>query len=301
MMAGLPDISLDSPVTLHVDDLREEMDMCLSDRDRGVIFYFFLEKDCRNLVRLLKNPDAEVTLDGNYSMEQYKDLITSAREMNFNVHRYPAFMSEFARNYDYNKGTRGWFAEDAMQLAFYEYAMGCPNKMVRTWYGLNLDITNILTAMIARQNGWNVADYIQGESEVTEMILTNSAKDFNLSGEYDYVGDLMRIADCEDPVLKEKKIDALKWCWLDERTFFDPFSIEAVFAYLCKLDMLDRWEQLDPQKGKERFTQIVEDLRGEARVPAEFQVKSVTGAKAEDRLTPAGYNRDESGYNKSER
>ena len=301
LMAGLPDISLDSPVTLHVDDLREEMDMCLSDRDRGVIFYFFLEKDCRNLVRLLKNPDAEVTLDGNYSMEQYKDLITSAREMNFNVHRYPAFMSEFARNYDYNKGTRGWFAEDAMQLAFYEYAMGCPNEMVRTWYGLNLDITNILTAMIARQNGWNVADYIQGESEVTEMILTNSAKDFNLSGEYDYVGDLMRIADCEDPVLKEKKIDALKWCWLDERTFFDPFSIEAVFAYLCKLDMLDRWEQLDPQKGKERFTQIVEDLRGEARVPAEFQVKSVTGAKAEDRLTPAGYNRDESGYNKSER
>lgn len=279
MMAGLPEIELESRSTVSMTDLREEMDMSLSDADKKLIFYFFLENDCSNLVTLLKNPDAEIELNGNLSMEQYVDLITSAREMNFNVHRYPAFMSEFARNYNYNKDTKGWYAEDAMKYAFYEYAQTCPNKVIRSWYALNLNIANILTAMTARKYGWNVADYIQGDNEITEMILTNNTKDFNLSYELDYVKELMQIVDCADPVLKEKKIDALKWVWLDEQTFFDVFSIEAVFAYLCKLNMLNRWEKLDPQHGKETFQQIIENLRGEAKVPEEYLTRSALAAK----------------------
>lgn len=124
--------------------------------------------------------------------------------------------------------------------------------------------------MLARKNGWNVADFIQGENEVTEMILTHTSKDFDLMHEFDYVADLMKIVDCEDPVEKEKKIDAFKWLWLDEHTFFEPFSIDAVFAYLCRLDMLARWERLDVEKGQKAFRQIIENLRGAAKVPEEF-------------------------------
>jgi hypothetical protein len=71
-------------------------------------------------------------------------------------------------------------------------------------------------------------------------------------------------------VLKEKRIDAFKWNWLEEQTFMEQFSIEAVFAYLCKLQMLHRWDMLDVEKGKETFKQIIEDLRSEAKVPEEF-------------------------------
>ena len=252
----------------------------MSSLDKKILFYFFLKNDCSNLVKLLKDPTAEVDDHGNYTMEQYTDLLTSAREMNFNVHRFPAFMSEFARDYAYNKDKEGYYPEDKILYQFYQYAIDtCPNKMVRKWYQLNLDITNILTAFLARKNGWNVADFIQGENEVTEMILTNNTKDFNLTAEFDYVADLMKIVECDDPVEKEKKIDAFKWLWLDEQTFFNMFSIEAVFAYLCKLEMLVRWDKLDVEKGQETFRQIIENLRGEARVPEEFQVKSPYAAK----------------------
>ncbi len=270
MMAGLPDITLDSKLDISIPDIREEIDMNFSDKDKKLIFYFFLENDCKNLVKLLKDPNAEIDPNSNYIMEQYRDLITSAREMNFNVHRYPAFMSEFARNYNYNKDTEGYYPEDELQLAFYEYAMQCPDKMISNWYKLNLDINNILTAMIARKNGWNVSDFIKGDNEVTEMIRTNTTKDFDLSAEYDYVKDLMAIVDCEDPVEKEKKIDAFKWLWLEEQTFFNIFSVDAVFAYLCKVNMLTRWDKLDVEQGQAKFRQIIEELRGEAKVPEEF-------------------------------
>lgn len=271
-MAGLPDISLDDNKTsVNMAELKEEMDGVLSAADKKIISYFFLQKDCLNIVELLKDRNSKVAEDGNMTMEQYVDLFTSATEMNFNVHRYPAFLSEFVRSYAYNKDKAGYFAKDDMLYQFYKHAIDtCPSKMVRAWYQLNLDVTNILTAMLARKNGWNVSDFIQGENEVTEMILTHNTKDFDLMHEFDYVAELMKIVDCEDPVEKEKKIDAFKWLWLDECTFFEPFSIDAVFAYLCKLDMLARWECLDVEQGQKAFRQIIENLRGAAKVPDEF-------------------------------
>ena len=277
MIAGLPDIDLkDSKPGMSIEEMREQCEEVLTSDDKKLLFYFFLHFDCVNLVKLLKNPNAEIDQWGNFSLEQLRDLITSATELNFNVHRYPAFMSIFAREYAFNKDKAGYFPEDEMAFQFLDYAIKtCPNRMMRRWYKLNLDITNILTAMLARGQGWSVGDFIKGEGEVQEMIRENKTKDFNLSHELDYIPQLMKIVDEEDPVRKEKMIDAFKWIWLDERTFFEPFDMSAVFAYLCKLEMQERWAKLDVEQGKETFQKIIDDLRSEARVPEEFVVPSI--------------------------
>ncbi len=272
MIAGLPDIDLqDTKPGMSIEDMREQCEEQLTPLDKKLLFYFFLHFDCVNLVRLLKDSEAEIDQWGNFTLDQLRDLITSATELNFNVHRYPAFMSIFAREYAFNKDKAGYFPEDEMAYKFLDYAIRtCPNRMMRRWYKLNLDITNILTAMLARVQGWSVGDFIKGEGEVQEMIRENKTKDFNLGHELDYIPQLMKIVDEEDPVRKEKMIDAFKWIWLDERTFFEPFSMEAVFAYLCKLQMQERWAKLDVEQGKETFQKIIDDLRSEAQVPEEF-------------------------------
>ena len=278
MIAGLPDIDLkDTKPGMSIEDMREQCEEQLTQQDKKLLFYFFLRFDCVNLVKLLKNPEAEIDQWGNFSLEQLRDLITSATELNFNVHRYPAFMSIFAREFAFNKDKAGYFPEDEMAYQFLDYAIKtCPNRMMRRWYKLNLDITNILTAMLARGQGWSVGDFIKGEGEVQEMIRENKTKDFNLSHELDYIPQLMKIVDEEDPVRKEKMIDAFKWIWLDERTFFEPFDMAAVFAYLCKLEMQQRWAKLDVEQGKETFEKIIDDLRSEAKVPDEFKVQGVS-------------------------
>ena len=278
MIAGLPDIDLkDTKPGMSIEDMREQCEEQLTQQDKKLLFYFFLHFDCVNLVKLLKNPEAEIDQWGNFSLDQLRDLITSATELNFNVHRYPAFMSIFAREFAFNKDKAGYFPEDEMAYQFLDYAIRtCPNRMMRRWYKLNLDITNILTAMLARGQGWSVGDFIKGEGEVQEMIRENKTKDFNLTHELDYIPQLMKIVDEEDPVRKEKMIDAFKWIWLDERTFFEPFNMEAVFAYLCKLEMQQRWAKLDVEQGKETFQKIIDDLRSEAQVPEEFKVQGVS-------------------------
>lgn len=277
LMAGAPELALtDAKPQVSVVEFREQASMELSSLDARILEqYFFLEEDCRNLVRLLKNPDAELLPGGNYSREQFEDLMTSAREINFNVHRYPAFMSEFARQWTYNKDVEGYFPEDEIIYQFYNYVIcNCRNVFVRRWYELNLDINNILTAVLARQQGWSVGDFIKGDNEVTEMIRENKTRDFDLSHEFDYVKDLMKIVDEPDPVDKERMIDSMKWLWLDEYTFLDPFNFEALFAYFCKLKIKERWARLDVVQGKATFESIIDNLRGEARVPAEFKLNN---------------------------
>jgi hypothetical protein len=272
MIAGLPDIDLqDAKPGMPVEQMREQCGEQLTSQDKKLLFYFFLHFDCINLVKLLKNPEANIDQWGNFTLEQLQDLITSATELNFNVHRFPAFMSVFAREYAFNKDKADYFPEDEIAFQFLNYAIRtCPNRMMRRWYKLNLDITNILTAMLARTQGWSVGDFVKGEGEVQEMIRENKTKDFNLTHELEYIPQLMKIVEEDDPVRKEKMIDAFKWVWLDERTFFEPFSMEAVFAYLCKLQMQERWAKLDVEQGKETFQRIIDNLRGEARVPDEF-------------------------------
>ncbi|MBQ2293629.1 MAG: DUF2764 family protein [Bacteroidaceae bacterium] len=276
MIAGLPDIDLqDAKPGMTVEQMREQCGEQLTSQDKKLLFYFFLHFDCINLVKLLKNPEANIDQWGNFTHEQLQDLITSATELNFNVHRFPAFMSIFAREYAFNKDKADYFPEDEIAFQFLNYAIRtCPNRMMRRWYKLNLDITNILTAMLARTQGWSVGDFVKGEGEVQEMIRENKTKDFNLTHELEYIPQLMKIVEEDDPVRKEKMIDAFKWVWLDERTFFEPFSMEAVFAYLCKLQMQERWAKLDVEQGKETFQRIIDNLRGEARVPDEFLAQS---------------------------
>ena len=272
LMAGLPDVKLsDARPQRTILQLKEELEEVIEPRDEKLLYFYFLRFDCENLVRLLENPEADIDPRGNLSLEQLEDLIRSAREINFNVHRYPAFMSVFAREYAYNSGKAGWFGRDAIMLAYYQYARTVPNKMMATWYQLNLDIQNILTALIARKQGWQISNYVQGSGEVVEMILEHgNAHDFDLSAEYDYVKDLIRCADTEDPVEKERQIDALRWNWLEEQTFLEPFDINALFSYIVRTEMLERWSRLDVEQGRQRFTEIIENLRGEAKVPQEF-------------------------------
>ena len=272
LMASLPTVKLTDAQPHHtLQQLKEELPEILEPQDARLIERYFLRFDCDNLVALLTNAEAELDARGNYDREALTQLMEEARSTEGPVRGMPAFMADFVRDFDAQVGNNKWFARDAVLLAYYDYARQCPNRMMAEWYELNLNILNILTAFIARRQEWPLADYVQGNNPVAEAILKQpNVPDFGLGTELDYVRDLIQTAQTTDPVEKERQIDALRWNWLEDRTFFEPFDITALFAYIVRSEILERWAILDPEQGRQRFTQIIENLRGEARVPEEF-------------------------------
>lgn len=278
LLSGLPylrleDAASEGVVTLsYVRSLIEDEEV--TGNDKRQLSLFFTKADCRNLLILLADSSAELPYSGNFSHQELEEMVQDALEDVFQDDpRFPDFMAPFVREYVEHRGDANYFAEDRLMLRYWEYLMAHGTGFVARWAQLNMNICNILTALICRQQGWNVEDYIYGENDVTELIMKNpSQPDFDLSREIDYVPQLMQIVECTDPVEKENRIDQLKWLWLEDETFLEPFDINALYAYLLKAEMLERWAMLDPQYGKETFENIIGDLRSECKVPAEFAV-----------------------------
>ena len=92
-----------------------------------------------------------------------------------------------------------------------------------------------------------------------------------MADDLEYFEQLVRINDTVDLVEREKKIDLLKWNWMEDNTFFNYFTIEKIFVFLMKLEMIERWVSLDKEKGNELFRQLIDQLKDEVQIPQEFR------------------------------
>lgn len=263
LIAGLPNISLDdSKLTYSVSEFRKELDGILTSCDKKLVDLFFLKFDNKNLLAFSQRPDSDPDEKGSITYDEYKSLFDALKdgEKPPKNKRIPPYFIEFFKLYldslkKEEKQTISW--EDRLAALYYDYAMKCSNGFIRSGFELNLNINNMLTAITCRKYGFDKADYIVGHNEVAEAIRTSNARDFGLGDTVDYLPDLQRIAEEPDLMAREKKVDLLKWKWLDDNTFFKTFDIESVFAYLLKLEMIERWVTLDKVTGEKTFREIV--------------------------------------------
>lgn len=136
------------------------------------------------------------------------------------------------------------------------------NRFIREWFAFNRDMNNVLVAQICRKHGFDVKQKIVGEGEVADQLRTHTTqKDFGLnelSGDFTAI---LALAQIEDLMQREKAMDAVRFEWLHDRTEFDFFSPEMVFAYYLEALMLHRWSILTVEEGERIFRELVADMK----------------------------------------
>ena len=221
---------------------------------------------------LLKDKEAEIDKRGNYSAAELTEYISMLREGGeISPKEFPVYLSTFITDYLNTPAESTVLHEDHLATLYYEYAMKCGNKFVAAWFEFNLNINNILVAFTSRKFKWDIASNIVGNTEVCEALRTSSARDFGLSGEVDVFESLVKISEITELVEREKKLDALRWNWMEDAIFFDYFTVERIFAFLLKLEMIERWISLDKERGNQLFRSIIESLKNDVQIPAEFR------------------------------
>ena len=232
---------------------------------------FYLKFDNQNLISLLKDKEAPVKTEGTLTGEELLALIETVRNGDIPDKKYPAYLSEFVSQYINLASEDLYKAEDLLASLYYQYAMSCKNQFISEWFEFNLNVNNILSAYTARKYKLDVASVIVGNTPACEQLRTSNARDFGLGDTIDYMDQVQRISETEELVERERKIDTLKWKWLEEQSFFYYFTIERIFVFLMFLDMTERWISLDKQKGYELFRQMIENLKEEISIPDEFK------------------------------
>ena len=273
LVAGLPELTLeDSKLSYTVADFKAELYPDLSDEDKKLIDLFYLKFDNANVLKLLKDKDAAIDLRGNYSAEELVEFISSLKEGDEIADAvFPSYLSTFIFEYFNATAEDDFLYEDRLAALYYEYAMKCKNKFVSSWFAFNLTMNNILVALTARKFKMDIAPLIVGDTEVCEALRTSGARDFGLTGEVDFLDQLVKISETEELVEREKKIDQLRWNWMEEATFFNYFTVERLFVFLLQLEMIERWIFLDKEKGNQLFRSIIATLKDEVQIPAEFR------------------------------
>ncbi|MDR2037467.1 MAG: DUF2764 domain-containing protein [Bacteroidales bacterium] len=262
LIAGLPEIEIDdNKLSINISDFREDLRSQLSDKDNQLIDLLYTQYDNQNLLRYLNDKDAELDTRGNLTKEELEEGIRliSEDEDPKNKHFPPyfkTFIEEFKETQTAVESTR-W--ENRISELYYQWAMQNKNKFVSKWFEFNLNLNNILTAYTYRK--YQMETEVVGDNEVAQSIRGSNQRDLGLTGTIDNLEELQRIADESDLFEREKKIDLLKWSWLDEETFFEYFTIERIFAYVIKLGIIERWANLDHEEGKKIFRELINRLK----------------------------------------
>jgi len=260
LIAGLPDIQTeDLKISTSLFELKIELMEQLSATDADLLKLVFAKYDNANFLAFLNNKDAELNKLGNLNTTDWEQLIALLQEVeNPKDGRLLPYFQAFYQTLGSEKaGVEGVSSEDQLSGLYYEYAMKNSNKFLSSWFEFNLNINNILTATTCRKHGFDQRQLVIGSNEIAVALKSSNARDFGLVGIFDQLDVVLRIAEETDLLEREKKIDALKWAWLEENTFFSYFSIEKVLAYVLKIEMLERWKPLSVENGTKIFRELL--------------------------------------------
>lgn len=278
LISGLPELQLDDQkLKLTLNEFRTELIEHLSAADWQVVRYFFMQFDNANLLRFLKDKEVELDELGNLNKEDLLDIMLLFKESDTPEHpQMLPYFSPFVPAYLANQDkvpTMNW--EDQLFSFYYDYALQCKNEFISEWFQYNLNITNVLAAFNCMKYGFEREKVIVGTDEISEAIRTRNSRDFGIVAEFPEVEEVLRIAEESDIYERERKIDMMKWNWLEEKGFFHYFDVEHVFVYLVRLQLLSRWVRLEKESGLKVFREMIDILQHSFEFPNEFTIKKV--------------------------
>ncbi len=268
LVAGLQDLFPGiNKLILDQIGFRELLSEHLHPSDYRLVRMLYLEYDNSNLLNLLQEKNLPFDERGNYSADF---LLEQFRE----PEGVPDYMATFITAFRQQEPVYpGLSPENELTTLFYQEMLQSTDGFLNEWFRFSMNMNNLLTALIARQQQIPYEHQVIGDDEVSNAIRKSHLRDFGLGSELEYLEKITEIASMDDFTEREKAIDQVIWDYLDERTFFEYFTIDRILAYVIRLDMVSRWMAIDTERGIELFRKALEALQGEYQLPKLFTDK----------------------------
>lgn len=137
---------------------------------------------------------------------------------------------------------------------------GVPEYLKR-WTSYDRTVRNIVAAYRGRQLGLapevKAAMIVEAEPEIRDMLVGGQVQDFGMKDRFPYMEELLQVLETEDFVERERKMDALRVQMADDLAEQDYFGVGRIMDYLIRLNTLHRWAELDAERGRGDFRELV--------------------------------------------
>jgi hypothetical protein len=274
LVAGLPDLIPDDK-KLHYSsaELRDYLKEELHPADFRLVRLFYLPFDHENMLNLLYETEFDWDERGNYSRDVLEQFVDKKQFELLDTSGFPNYMVEFIESYfeddeDFSRARAIHFLTDG----WYKWLRNSGNDFVARFADYKQNMGNILLAMNGRKHDIPFEDAIIGDDEITQALKKSRSRDFGLSTEVNDIENIIQIFEMENILEREMRLDNHMWKFLDEVTFFDYFTIEKILAFVQKVFVVERWFELDKEKGQQIFNQLLEELQSNFEFPEEFAI-----------------------------
>ena len=266
LVAGLKEYALDGEMKgFDIEAILSEVFEVISSKDKKTVELLYAYYDCENLISRYNGSSTYNAL-GRLSSEEVEEELHNPTRLIAPLAKVVSDYTSTENEGDEEVDLSQPFAK-ALMTAYYKACAASGSRLLREWSATDRTVRNIVAATLARRQGVAIESVVVGEDSVTESLVRSSAADFGLRAELPFVEQLVAaVADEQNMVEKERKIDNIRWAELSELSTFDYFDLNAVIAYLVKANMVARWAALDAKVGREMFDRLVSELDGKEKI-----------------------------------
>ena len=153
------------------------------------------------------------------------------------------------------------FQDKGLDADFYAKALRHRNRFLREYFRFDLNLRNAKVRYLNAQLGREPdQDVMTGADEEAEDVDIDGFR--FTGGEFEEAQKVDAVLAMPDLVAREKGLDDVLWDKIDSLATFHYFDIEAVLAYIAKLNIVTRWLNLDEEVGRDVFRRLLKDVRG---------------------------------------
>lgn len=138
------------------------------------------------------------------------------------------------------------FDENTLGAEFYTKAAESKNRFIREYFDFDGRLRNMKVAYLAKRLDK------KGDAYFVDMP----------EADFEEESQIKDILANDDFVLREQKMDELKWEKASDIARMDYFNMNTILAFLVKAKTVQRWAELDKAKGEEMFRKLVKEVRG---------------------------------------
>lgn len=265
LVAGLKEFTLESEnkgfdAKAIIAEILEE----ISASDAKAVRLLYTYYDCENLssARAMRQNH---NILGNLSREEIEAELSEPQLL---PKRIAAVVSAFASTeYKDDQVDTSVSFEKALFEAYFAECAASKSPFIRRWSETDRNLRNVAAAISARLADIPVEECIVGGGDIAEQLSRSSAADFGLRGELPYIDAVITaVSDEQNIVEKEHKIDNIRWAEVEEASTFDYFNLNAILAYLVKINIVARWSLLDEARGREMLNRLMAELSAKDKI-----------------------------------
>ena len=138
------------------------------------------------------------------------------------------------------------FVPENLTQEFYQKALASGNSFIREYFTFDLKVRNAKVRYLNRELSR------PADKDVISIPLQedNSEEDARIEAAFKGT----------DLLARERAVDDLYWEKADALSLMHWFDMNVIMAFVLKLHIIDRWNLLDEQTGREMFRKLVDNL-----------------------------------------